>query len=231
MKTTVQEITALPQEIKSKEFSRRDFLKGGAAVAAVAVVAACTPRVTGQTSPIPADAPVFEALQFFNRSQAAIVHAAAGRIIPGTSSDPGAEEAGVVVFIDEALDGYDRALQTSYYIGLEAMEAYARAKYNKGFIELTDQEMDEILGNMDRNTDEAKQYFANPTGFFGTLRNHVRQGMFADPIYGGNRGAVGWKLLGHPGIVFGRGTDEQKCDVEIERLYMGSREYYATHAT
>ena len=55
--------------------------------------------------------------------------------------------------------------------------------------------------------------------------------MFGDPIYGGNRGAVGWKLLGHPGIVFGHDPSEQKCDVDFTREYMGAQEYYATHAT
>jgi len=68
--------------------SRRDFLKAGATtLAVVAVGASCRPGPSPTTFP-------FEALQFFNRTQAALVHAAAGRIIPGTSGDPGAEEAG-----------------------------------------------------------------------------------------------------------------------------------------
>jgi len=29
----------------------------------------------------------------------------------------------------------------------------------------------------------------------------VMQGMFADPIYGGNRNKAGWKLIGFPGAV------------------------------
>ncbi len=215
----------------TKMVSRRDFLKAGAAIGALAALTACTRTpISGPTStPTPTPPPIFEALQFFSLQQAAIVHAAAGRIIPGTPDDPGAKEAGVVVFIDEVLDGYDKALQWQYFLGLEGMEAYARSKYNKGFIDLTDQEQDDILSNMDGNTDEAKRYMSNPGAFFVTLRTHVRQGMFSDPIYGGNRDKVGWKLLGHPGIVFSRSRDEQKCDVDFPKEYMGVKEYYQNH--
>jgi gluconate 2-dehydrogenase gamma chain len=27
------------------------------------------------------------------------------------------------------------------------------------------------------------------------------EGMFADPIYGGNRNKAGWKLIGFPGVI------------------------------
>lgn len=236
-----QSDTASPK--KRQGFSRRDFLKAGAATAALATLAACKaaptptatkaptaiPTATPAPTPTPTPAPVFDALQFFDRYQAAVVHAAAGRIIPGTPQDPGAKEAGAVVFIDRALYGYDIPLQRDYIVGLNGMLTYAQAKYNKGFADLTDQQQDDILTNMQNNTDEAKKYLPNPGAFFGTLLNHTRQGMFADPIWGGNRDAVGWKLEGHPGIVFGRDPAQQKCDVDFPKEYMGDREYYATH--
>ncbi len=181
-------------------------------------------------APTPTPLPIFDALQFFDSGQAAIVHAAAGRIIPGTPQDPGAKEAGVVVFIDQSLNGYDSALQRDYIIGLEGIESYARAKYSKGFAEITDQQQDDILSNMEKNTDEAKTYLPNPAGFFATLGTHTRQGMFGDPIYGGNANSVGWKLIGHPGIVFGHDPAQQKCDAVFTKEYMGSREYYSSHA-
>ncbi len=36
--------------------------------------------------------------------------------------------------------------------------------------------------------------------FFGLLLRNTMEGFFADPIYGGNRDKVGWKLLGFPGV-------------------------------
>jgi gluconate 2-dehydrogenase gamma chain len=35
--------------------------------------------------------------------------------------------------------------------------------------------------------------------FFHNLRRHTAEGMFSDPVYGGNRNMVGWKLIGYPG--------------------------------
>ena len=36
--------------------------------------------------------------------------------------------------------------------------------------------------------------------FFDMLWRNTEEGFFADPIYGGNRGKVGWKLIGFPGV-------------------------------
>jgi gluconate 2-dehydrogenase gamma chain len=35
--------------------------------------------------------------------------------------------------------------------------------------------------------------------FFSALVLHTRQGMFCDPVYGGNDSRVGWDLIGFPG--------------------------------
>ncbi len=229
---------ARPAEVPAKgRISRRAFLKAGAAAGTLAVVTACAPKLAPTPAPTqsptmaPPVSPVFDALQFFDRGQAAIVHAAAGRIIPGTPQDPGAKEAAVVVFIDRALEGYDSALQPQYVAAVPGMEAYAQAKYKKGFADLTDQQQDDILTNMQGNTDEARKYLPSSAGFFATLLTHTRQGMFADPIYGGNRDSVGWKLEGHPGIVFGRDPSQQKCDADFPKEYMGDQQYYSTHVS
>ncbi len=43
--------------------------------------------------------------------------------------------------------------------------------------------------------------FTWPTAqaFFNTVRTHTMEGMFADPIYGGNKDFAGWELVGFPG--------------------------------
>ena len=35
--------------------------------------------------------------------------------------------------------------------------------------------------------------------FLPLLVTHTRQGFYADPIYGGNRDQIGWKVIGFPG--------------------------------
>ena len=37
--------------------------------------------------------------------------------------------------------------------------------------------------------------------FWTTVYQTVMEGMFSDPIYGGNRNKAGWKLIGFPGVV------------------------------
>lgn len=45
------------------------------------------------------------------------------------------------------------------------------------------------------------RFFVKPSayGFFSTLQDDANEGFLADPIYGGNRDFVGWKLVGYPG--------------------------------
>lgn len=35
--------------------------------------------------------------------------------------------------------------------------------------------------------------------FFSLMLQNVREGYLADPMYGGNRDMVGWRLIGFPG--------------------------------
>jgi len=37
------------------------------------------------------------------------------------------------------------------------------------------------------------------TAFFQMLRRHTLEGMFCDPLHGGNAGMIGWQLIGYPG--------------------------------
>ena len=37
--------------------------------------------------------------------------------------------------------------------------------------------------------------------FFAALYQNVMEGMFSDPIYGGNRNKAGWKMIGFPGVI------------------------------
>jgi gluconate 2-dehydrogenase gamma chain len=96
--------------------------------------------------------------------------------------------------------GYQSSLtpQQEYRMGLGAVDKYAQAKFGAKFVELSEQNQDSIL--LDMQQDQATG-FDKPTatGFFKTLLKHTTQGFFADPAYGGNRNMVGWKLIGYPG--------------------------------
>ena len=46
--------------------------------------------------------------------------------------------------------------------------------------------------------------------FFAVIREHTFEGLFCDPVYGGNRDAVGWKLVGFPGVQWGYTAEQMK---------------------
>ncbi len=96
--------------------------------------------------------------------------------------------------------GYQSVLspQELYRRGLEYVDAYAQSQFENNFVDLSAEEQDQILTDMDEDTATG---FEGPSGraFFTQLRNDTIEGMFGDPMYGGNRDLVGWKLIGYPG--------------------------------
>jgi gluconate 2-dehydrogenase gamma chain len=88
--------------------------------------------------------------------------------------------------------------QEIYRRGLEFIDAYAQSQFENNFVDLTPEQQDQILTDMEA---EETTGFEGPSGkaFFMQLRNDTIEGMFSDPMYGGNQGLAGWKLIGYPG--------------------------------
>jgi gluconate 2-dehydrogenase gamma chain len=133
------------------------------------------------------------------KNEALILAAVAARIFPATDT-PGAVEAGAVEYIDRALAGDYAELLPGYRRGLKAIDRHAREKFGAKFVKLGDGEKDAVLQDC-----EAGQIarFKKSADFFETVRCHVLEGVFGEPQYGGNRGLVGWRLVGFPGQQFG----------------------------
>jgi gluconate 2-dehydrogenase gamma chain len=142
-------------------------------------------------------------LRFFSEDEALIVAAAAARIFPSDDSGPGAKEAGVVIYIDRQLAGpygRDRFRYTQgpfdenaprefgYQGKATPAETYrAGLKGLQGFDKLAPTEQDKKLEQIEN------------THLFALLRQHTLEGMFCDPVHGGNVDMVGWQLVGFPG--------------------------------
>jgi gluconate 2-dehydrogenase gamma chain len=96
--------------------------------------------------------------------------------------------------------GYQSVLtpQEVYRRGLGFVDGYAQSQFQKDFVDLDAVQQDQILTDME--ADKATG-FDGPGGraFFTQLRNDTIEGMFSDPMYGGNRDLAGWKLIGYPG--------------------------------
>ena len=188
--------------------SRRAFLVG-AAVGAVAG-AGLVPDALAQTHEqhdTAGDAPATTAQAhahtgghgaFLNDDDAATVAAFSERLMPGAPGKPGASDAGVLNYIDLALAGAYADQQDFYRRGLAALDAHCHTTYGKPFALLAAAQQDEVITALEGGKATG---FSWPTAqaFFNTVRTHTMEGMFADPVYGGNKDFAGWLLVGFPG--------------------------------
>jgi gluconate 2-dehydrogenase gamma chain len=172
---------------------------------------------------------------FFSRHEALTVAAAAARIFPTDERGPGADEAGVVHYVDRALAGHDRDLQETYRRGVALLDRMAARSGDAPFHVLPPDRQDALLARLEAGADvpagpeagapraEAEAGSGAPPSrpfarlFFETLVNHTREGVFSDPVHGGNRGMVGWRLLGHPGAQRGYAAADFRPGAAIDR--------------
>jgi gluconate 2-dehydrogenase gamma chain len=190
------------------DVARREFLTGAALGAGVVAGARLLPEASAQAqtqhqaanapAPICANANVDGHGAFFNDTDAETVAAFAERLMPGAPGKPGARDAGVLNYIDLALAGAYSDLQDFYRRGLSQLDAYCRNTHGDAFARLDAARQDEVIKGLE---DDKASGFSWPTAqaFFNTVRTHTMEGMFADPIYGGNKDFAGWRLIGFPG--------------------------------
>jgi gluconate 2-dehydrogenase gamma chain len=187
------------------DHGRRAFLKGAAAGAGA--VAGLVPEALAQTQPHDqhTDAPATTAHSggaghgaFLNDDDAATVAAIAERIMPGAPGKPGATDAGVLNYIDLALAGAYADLQDFYRRGLAALDAFCGKAHNARFTALDAARQDAVITALEQG--KATEFtWPSAQAFFNTVRRHTMEGMFADPVYGGNKDFAGWRLVGFPG--------------------------------
>lgn len=190
------------------EASRREFLVSAAVGAGAAAGAGLLPGAVVQGGEVPKPAEAAAPAQthsageglgaFFNRDEAATIAAFTEQLMPGAPGKPGALDAGVLNYIDRALSGAYSDQQDFYRRGLSQLEAFCRKTYSKPFLELNAAQQDEVIAALEAG--KASQFeYPTAEAFFNTLRRHTIEGMFADPIYGGNKDFAGWRLVGFPG--------------------------------
>jgi gluconate 2-dehydrogenase gamma chain len=198
-----------------EEGGRRRFLKSVGALGAAVPAAAAAQHA--------AHAPAKgEKYMFLSPAEVAFLDAAVARLIPADELGAGAKEAGVTYFIDQQLfggfgvmakmyrqgphaegtpqQGYQSPLtpQEVYRAAIAEIDAGCAKQYGGAFAKLAAAQQDEVL----RSLDEGKfPLEAVPARFFfNMLLDNTVEGFFSDPIYGGNRDKIGWKLVGFPGV-------------------------------
>ena len=115
------------------------------------------------------------------------IEAVAAVMIP-TDDTPGAREAGVVHFIDRALDSFFAEFVPPVRGWLGGLRSYVQDQHDgiDGFADLSEATQADVLREVEAQG-----------GPFGLVRIMVILGMFSHPDYGGNQGEVGWTLLGY----------------------------------
>lgn len=168
------------------------------------------------------DAAAGGAYRFLSADEVGFIDAAVGRLIPTDDLGPGAREAGATVFIDRQLAGAYGAAQTWYMQGpwadgsagqgyqsrmtpaelyraaIKAIDEHCRSALGgKAFRELGEAQQDELLAHLEKGEVDLGPVPAKT--FFELLLQNTVEGFFSDPIHGGNRDMVGWKMIGFPG--------------------------------
>ena len=195
------------------EISRRTVLKA-ASLVGVAVLpqsrAAAAPTSAG-TQPI--------VYLFLNSEEAAFVEAAVSRLIPDDDQWPGALKAGVPGYIDKQLAGAWGAGERLYRSGpwrpgtpsqgyqlpFTPAELFrtSLAAINKElahatpFARMNSEQQDAYLTHLEKG---GKDLGGVPSDvYFTHLWESTLEGFFSDPVYGGNRDMVAWRMIGFPG--------------------------------
>jgi gluconate 2-dehydrogenase gamma chain len=209
-------------------FGRRDFLKGavvgGAAAAATSLEIQGAQAQQPAASPSPASPSPAAGYEFLNLEEAAFVEALVDHMIPADELTPKGTDIGLNVYIDRALaggwgkgerlymqgpwkkgvpsQGYQLPLVPAdlYRAGIEATNAHCRKTYGKAFDRLDAKQREEVLVGL--STGKVTFPDGLPVRDFWTvLYQTVMEGVFSDPIYGGNRNKAGWKMIGFPGAI------------------------------
>jgi gluconate 2-dehydrogenase gamma chain len=159
---------------RRERIRRREFLAIGVAATVAGATTACT---LGH--------PVN--WRFFSIAQARTVGAICEQIIPA-DQDSGANDAGVVHFIDLQLTKHYRKHRQAYIQGLSRVDESSTTAFGKPFAELASEQQIEIL----RQTEK------KDSAFFNLILSHTMQGFYGDPRHGGNQNGACAKMLGIP---------------------------------
>jgi len=133
-------------------------------------------------------------LAFFDPHEYDTLDAVAGVLLPADDEDPGARESGAMIFVDRELAnpaflGAARSLK----VADKALDFQAQHDHGKRFVELTHAQQDAVLHLVYRGGVDRGNFKGKP--FVTLMMSLVLEGHLSEPIHGGNRDGMGWKLV------------------------------------
>ncbi len=151
-----------------------------------------------------------------NPHDAATLDAVFERMFPADNDGPGAAEIGVTDYVDKALGGAYADLQLFYRNGVAALDREMLGRAGKQFTAASPAEQDQVIQALERNELPSCSDFP-ARAFFELLRTHLQEGLFADPVYGGNKEKSGWKLIKHPGVWLENSAEENLMEIPADK--------------
>ena len=228
--------------------TRRSFVTtvGAASVASATALLAATPAATGGAPPsakAPGDGP--PVYLFFNADEARFIEAACERLIPADELGAGALLAAVPNYLDKQLGGAWGAGERLYRSGPWAsgtatqgyqlpftpaelfhtsLRAIIRdlAEHRTPFHDMPADHQDAYLKSLEAGTQDLDGVPSSV--FFDALLQMTVEGFFSDPVYGGNRDMVAWRMIGFPGAYADYFEAVDRHGVKFEREPMSLAE-------
>jgi gluconate 2-dehydrogenase gamma chain len=206
---------------------RRDFITGVGVGTASVTLNALTPATTAQAegqAAAPAAQEPAAGYTYLKPAEAAFVEALVDHMIPKDELTGSGTEIGIATYVDRALagswgkgdrlymqgpwakgtanQGYQLPLTPAelYRAGIEGANGYCRKTFGKTFDRCSVQDKETFLKDLAGGKITFDGGLAG-RALFTMLYDNVMEGMFADPIYGGNKDKAGWKMLGFPGVM------------------------------
>src|ERR1700722_7975508 len=151
-----------------------------------------------------------------NSAESATLDALFEQLFPTDENGPGASTVGVIEYLDRALSGpYAQHLE-AYRLGVYALDAESLFRFAKPFEEADSLQQQEIVAACENGS--ATNFRAiEGKAFFELARSHLQEGLFADPVYGGNRNKAGWRFLGHPGVWMENSAEENLSEKAVDK--------------
>jgi gluconate 2-dehydrogenase gamma chain len=214
--------------------SRRNFLRSGLIAISTATLASEAQLLGNPRAELTP--------RFLNESERRFLLAAVERLIPADEKWPGAAEAGVVDYIDLQMAGqwgkgellyrhgpFRKGTPTQgYQLEYTPGELFRRSivaidkhfsVQGKLFDQLPPAEKDAYLTRLEKGSIDLDGVPSNT--FFDFLLKHTVEGFFSDPIYGGNKNKMAWKMIGFPGAYSDYYDLVDKHGVQLHREPLG----------
>ncbi|WP_315837969.1 gluconate 2-dehydrogenase subunit 3 family protein [Bradyrhizobium prioriisuperbiae] len=212
------------------DIARRDVLTmaGAVGVGAAIPVSPALAEAPGKDPPQAPAANAARSYQFFNLDEAAFIEAFVDHLIPADDLTPSGTELGISIYIDRQLagawgkgarmyqlgpwaagtpqQGYQLPLAPAdlYRCAIRAVEAHCASAHGGSFDRLQPALRQQVVQALSEGRLPLQEIPAGASfdkTFFDMAYANVMEGLFADPIYGGNKDKRGWKLVGFPGVM------------------------------